>query len=315
MANNPREVWAQMQPETPFSRYPVPNPQPSPGIAGIVQNIGQGAGNALAYRRELEKNYQAAAAAVAEAEMKALSEAASEKAKQDAAMERVKEEQKGQTDRANATIKANAPLVSARTEYYKRMPKATAGGRGGLTDYQAESLRIRREGIYAGNVKAWRQAKTGLWGQLKTKLGKEATFSTGSGASMSGNAAMAEAKTALLAQEIRTGRKSLDDADQEYIEYVSQLPGWKDMETRTYTTKTTLRDVLSPLAAVRHWFGKKNIVTSQDLSPEAKSALLDRQLLLDAATASGQAIDGTGDAGGAGSNMYSPADLGLEDEE
>ena len=85
MANNPREVWAQMQPETPFSRYPVPNPQPSPGIAGIVQNIGQGAGNALAYRRELEKNYQAAAAAVAEAEMKELSEAASEKAKQDAA--------------------------------------------------------------------------------------------------------------------------------------------------------------------------------------------------------------------------------------
>lgn len=143
MANNPREVWSQMQPETPFSRYPVANPQPSPGIAGVIQAVGQGAGNALAYRRQLEAQVQAAAAKVAEMEAKALQEAAAAKAEQEAKRQLEFDLLKA---RGEQEIKMEGERRITEKEKVGELKKAGAYSRGGpAVMTPAQKAQVRRE--------------------------------------------------------------------------------------------------------------------------------------------------------------------------
>ena len=160
----PRDIWSQMQPETPISRYPVPNPQPSPGIAGLVQSIGQGVGNALAYRRQLEAQVQAAAAKVAEMEAKQLQEAAAAAAEREAKraleFDLLKERNKGDIELEKIRAKAGLEKVGA-------LKKAGAYNRrgaddGGLTPAQKAQQNAKVNAMWGEKTKAFKASILGL---------------------------------------------------------------------------------------------------------------------------------------------------------
>src|SRR5512138_353942 len=170
----PRDIWQQFQIAEPVSRYPVLNPQPNPGIAGIVSAIGQGAGNALAYRRQLEANLQAAAAKVAEAEAKRLAEAAQVKAEQDAIRNREIELQKMKD-------KAALDLQKERDKAAGSRAQILADSRGKSTEEQKRKTLADRQKAFTAAEKAYLTERnailpTGNWRKGSLMSGTSGRF-------------------------------------------------------------------------------------------------------------------------------------------
>lgn len=172
----PRDVWGQMPSETPFSRYPVPNLQPNPGLAGIVSAVGEGVGNALAYRQRLEANLRAAAEKVAEAEAKAKLEAAAEQAKQQAEYDRQVKLREMQ-DKAAVDLQAKRDEASMeRTKLQQKGAKERAGmyagGKKGTTatgkmaEWQAKMIASNKS---AGDVMSYLIGNTDLYSKDNPK--------------------------------------------------------------------------------------------------------------------------------------------------